>query len=315
MALIFILLTTLLSGIFIPQAAILEIDYSGVSVQRVSTEAWLPLQQRSIAPIANGDNIRTNSKGRATIHFSDIASVFVLSDSYITLHNFSLSDEGYADIALTVNGLSIYTFHQPQLVNDFSLTVGDIVITQPAQSFAVWVTEANLTSVIVHQGTLTLEVNGETHQITENSGYNQLRDTTTPIYFSPLNEATLLTSIIRCEGIATAADNQNLTVRYIPSAGGQVLGYIQDRSPVYIIGVSSDQRRLRVRYYSSFGWVEATGVSYQCDNLPTYQLAHQEKYHTIINPSADEYALTYPYFGSVIDDPYFYVYQNAPLGE
>lgn len=315
MALFLILLTTFLSVVFTPHAAILEVNYRGVSVQRASTEAWLPLQPRSIAPAADGDNIRTNHFGRATLHFSDIASVFTLSNVNTTINHFSLSDVGHANISLTVDGVSIYTIHQPERLDQFSLSVGNLMITQPAESFAVWVSENNLISVIVDKGTLLLDDNGVSVEIPQGHGYNQRRQTTADIKFFPLNEATLFTSIIQCEGIATAEDNQNLTVRSSPSPTGQVKGYIHDRTPVYIIGITTDQSRLRVRYYSSFGWVETAGVTYQCDNLPVYELAQQETYHTMIDPTDSEYATTYPYFGSIMDDPYFYIYQNAPLGE
>jgi hypothetical protein len=315
MVLLVILLTTLMSLTFNPYAAVLEVNYSGVSVQRIGTEEQLPLQALSIAPVAQGDNIATHNLGRATIHFSDIASVFLMPNVNITIDEFELTDDNQANLALSVDGLSIYTIHQPELLNNFSLQIDNLTIHQPASSFSVWVSDNNLISIIVDEGNLSLSDNGQIIEIPEGHGYNQRRATVTEIDFFPRNEATLFTSITQCEGLATAENNQNLTVRTFPSATGHVLGYIQDRTPVYIIGISSDQQRLRVRYYSGFGWVETTGVTYQCEGLPLYDLSNQESYYRIVNPSSQEYEVTYPYFGSTMDDPYFYVYENAPSGE
>lgn len=315
MALLVIALSMLMSLTFQPYAAILEVNYSGVAVQRTSTEAWLPLQAGSIAPVAIGDHIRTDNFGRTTIHFSDIASVLLMPNVEIAIQQFEISDDNQANLALSVDGLSIYTIHQPEAIHDFVLTIGDLTIHQPANAFAIWMSDNNLISVVVHEGTLALTVDEQLIEVPAGHGYNQRHHLVVEIDHFPQNEATLFTSITRCQGIATAENNQNLTVRTAPSVAGQVTGFIQDRAPVSIIGISSDRQRLRVRYYSGFGWVETTGVTYQCDNLPSYPLTNRETYYSIINPSDAETTITYPYFGTTADDPYFYRYQNTPLGE
>jgi hypothetical protein len=298
-------------------AAVLEVIYEDVHIQRQNTLEWIPMRTGATMPIGVGDSIRTNTQGRAFIRFDDVLTILVMPSTQLTIETLHLTPQGQLSITLTSDGLILHQIHDDSQIAEYHLRVDDTLsIHQPAQTFATWLAPNANSYILVETGTLSLNDAGQTVSIDAGQGYGTDYPEVITLEGRPLNNTALIAQVDGCIARVNTTENRNLTVRNAPTLNSQIVGFIPNRSQIELVGVSADEQRFRARYYNSLGWVEQLGVDSTCTELPIYPLDTIEFYREMVNITDEEYIFTLPFFGQLSDDPLLYRFlENAPDGE
>ncbi|HEX2618926.1 MAG TPA: SH3 domain-containing protein [Phototrophicaceae bacterium] len=300
-----------------PLAAILTIQYPGVSVQLVDTSQWLPLPQDASAPLTSGDSIQTNENGRALLTFGGQFEILLMQNSTFMLTTYQQETDQDKTISFeaTLNGHLIqHMFTRQTLIAlpplDYHLNAGNMVIDQPATQFAVW-SDFEATPVITvaddTDGSAEVVVEDKTYDIKTGNAFLIHDDQPQVLTLDePYSAARLIGDNFGCPGQVNAGKEVSLNVRVGPGRGYTIIGYILNGAPVRVVGITDTGDWYRVQKFTGFGWVEALSVINQCEDLPTYPRSTQEMNSQAFVVLPDELPLMFPFYGDPLDNLWFY---------
>jgi hypothetical protein len=289
------------------RAAVLTVIAPGVEFQRTNTDQWFSLPAGAIAPMGNGDRIRTDDVGRAMIDFGQDSQALILPESDYRIQMYAEADEFSWSAELT--GFAVHQI-DPTL-GQFELVAADVTITSAVGRLATWTTDLQQPTLIVAQGQATVEPD-VTVQAGEGfrPGYDQAVEITADL----LSEARLISQVAGCPGLVDTIDDENLLVRSGSAIDAPDMGAIPNGEAVALLGVSENDLRYRVQYLSDFGWVEALAIETDCTDLPVFPVPYQEFFRIIIDVTDDEADLLAPFYGPPFEDPWFYRFTSLPSG-
>ncbi len=294
-------------------AAVVEITYQGVALQRANTEVWLPLPVGAQAPFGIGDTLRTDKTGRALLTFGEAAETLLLPNSEYHLDTLEQTDNEQLTLSVRlITGRSIQHILDASQLASYQLNLQHMTLQQPTLLFATQVERDFASDVIIAQGSVELSQNGSTMTLQAGSGL-RAADTLGEIISitPPQGFSFLAVTSATCRAIinATIPGETSVAVRLGPGEGYLNLGIIPNDTQVAILGKTDDGFRYLTPYLSSFGWLIANGIILQsCDNIPIVPAAAQV-INGVTNPQSFEMDLLVPFFGTPSQNIRFYNYE------
>jgi len=296
-----------------PVAAVVQIIYAGVELQRANTQSWLPLPVDAQAPFGIGDILRTDKTGRALITFADASQTLLISGTEYQLEGFDQTDKQQVNISLRLlKGRSIQLITNTAKIASYQLHLQHMTLTKPTQLFATQVQLDSASDVIVAKGSLTASKSDAVVDLQAGSGLRamdtlgEVRPIAAPEGFSFLS----ITSKT-CRGIANATipGEESVAVRIGPGEDYLNLGNIPNGTSVAIVGKADSGKRYLTPYLSNFGWIIANGINTEsCDNIPIVP-AETQPINGVTNPQPFEMDFLTPFFGMPSQNVQFYIYQ------
>jgi hypothetical protein len=288
-------------------AARLEVTYDGVELRRAGTLRWLPLPDNAIAPLAAGDQLRTDSTGRALLHFGENNQLLLLPQSAYTLEAFRTTPAG-TTLHARLDGVGIQTVND---IADFRLEAFNVTITGASGLLGVWSDRLADDSVTVADGHATLQTDTRPDRLEAGQGYRYQPDTPDIQSFPPpLNRARLIGVLDGCPGlVATRDDTRGVLVRTGAGTGYQRRGLIEDNRTVPLLARTQSGFWTRIQYANGFGWVVSDAVSSDCTLPRLPDDTPEEDIRRAINTDPRERELLRPFYGNPALDSWFYAVQ------
>jgi len=296
-----------------PVAAVVQITYDGVQLQRANTQDWLSLPVGAQAPFGIGDTLRTDKTGRALINYAGAAETLLLPGGDYQLQAFDQTDKLQINLALNlIKGRSIQHINAAGTFASYKLYLQDMTLQQPTNLFATQVLPDSASDVIVAQGSLTASKDTKTVDLQAGSGLRAMKilGEVTPIA-SPQGFSFLSVTSATCRAIAnsTIPGEDSVAVRIGPGEDYLNLGNIPNGTQVAIVGKMESGSRYLTPYLSSYGWLIANGINIQsCDTIPIVP-AEAQIINGVINAQPFEMDLLTPFFGTPAQNAQFYSYQ------
>lgn len=293
-------------------AAVVEVTFGDVEVNRSSATNWLPLAVGAQAPFGIGDTIRTGQTGRALLTFAGAAQTLLLPESEYQLQRFEAADSQLRLSLRLIEGRSIQQITDAPLLDDYQLILPHMTLTQPVGLFATQVQTGTYSDVIVAQGTLQVEKDGQTLQLDAGTGIRAAESLGEVITITPPQGFSFLavtSNTCRALVNATIPGETSVSVRLGPGEDYYNLGNIPNGSEVAILGKADVGGRLLTPFLSTFGWLIPNGVVLKsCDELPLIP-AEAQIIYGVINPASFEMDLLVPFFGTPTQNSRFYSYE------
>jgi len=296
-----------------PIAAVVQITFAGVQLQRANTQDWLPLPVGAQAPFGIGDTLRTDKTGRALITFTDAAETLLMPETDFRLDAFDQNDKQHLNLSLSLlKGRSIQKLGVAAIFVSYQLHLQHMTLQKPTMLFAAQVQPDKASDVIVAEGSLTAIKDNSSVDLQAGSGLRavdrlgEVTAITAPQGFSFLSVTSKT-----CRGIAnsTIPGETSVAVRIGPAEDYINLGNMPNGSRVPIIGKADSGSRYLTPFLSSYGWLIANGVNVEsCDNIPVVP-AEAQPINGVINPEPFEMELLTPFFGTPAQNAQFYLYQ------
>lgn len=291
-------------------ASALNVRYEGVELLRANTTEWLPLNTvGTIAPFGEGDIMRTDVSGRASLTFGDAFEILILPNSTFELTQFAQDDTGTFQFEARVQGVMVQSTFTPDIIGNqtFVLENAEITITDSADLFSLWVYDDQPSTITVAEGELTVFDSDNSTLINANQAYRfDADEATIHDLDQPLNAPRLTGILEGCLGTVQTEGNVNLFVRTGIGRGFQPMDAISPNTVVPIMGVT-ESGWARIQFLSGFGWLLASALVTECTDLPTLpDDSPEEQFLTVINVTESEVAILQPFFGRPIDDRFFY---------
>lgn len=287
-------------------AAVVQVVYPGVEIQRAQTEEWLPLAVGSVTPFGAGDQLRTDDTGRVRVTFWDGAEMLVLSNSTYQLTTLEIANDTAIQLSGTLSGVAVHHITTASSRLSYELTVQDVVIIRPGTLFATWSHRDQPVSLTVADGSVELvaEDNVVVHTgqgFFRNNGVNEV------IRFDqPWNAAQMQGLIEGCPGMVNTIGSVALRVRLGPGLGYLAMGEFEYQQSVRIMAINESRGWYRIPFLGGFGWVLRLAVETDCQNLPVLPDDTLETSEYVIDAVASEIELLRPFFGLPSLNGWFY---------
>ncbi len=295
-----------------PVAAVVQITFAGVQLQRANTLDWLPLPVDAQAPFGIGDVLRTNKTGRALITFADASQTLLLPGSEYQLEGFDQNAKQQVSITLRLlKGRSVQLITDATKLANYQLHLQHMTLQQPTALFATQVLDSS-SDVIVAQGSLTASKDEIMIDLQAGSGLRAM-DTLGEVIAitAPQGFSFLSVTSITCRGIANATlpGENSVTVRIGPGEDYLNLGNIPNGTQVAIVGKTDSGKRYLTPFLSSYGWLIANGINVEsCDTIPIVP-AEAQPINGVTNPLPIEMNFLTPFFGMPAQNVQFYITQ------
>ncbi len=284
------------------RAALLIVFYPGVEFRRANTETWLPIAEGAMMPFGAEDSIKTNGSGRALVLFGDDAKTLLLPLTQFMLRRYETTA-----IQAETMGRSIYFLPDTTDIQTFEVLTPRATIMLSSGHFAVEADSADTTRIITAEGTAVAQSNDDSVPIPAGYGLRIHTEFTNPTLLdTPAHFARLDATLDGCAGRVDAVGKEALNVRIGPSLDYEPIGILETGSTVMLMATSPKQDRYRIQYLSGFGWILASGVQTDCQNLPVLPYNTFELVQGITQPRSEELGLLLPFFGAPEEDVLFY---------
>lgn len=289
-------------------AAILRIIHADVEIQRANTTEWLPLSSNSEAPLGAGDKLRTNTAGRALLTFLEDVTILILPDTTLEILAFDQMADGSLKLSMHIQGQVI----QQTTINTefelFQLEANQITVTSPAELFAVWTQDEQMSVLTVAQGEAAVQIGESPFLVTQGQGIRATASNDADIASldPPLNAARLIGLLDGCPGRTQTTGDLNINVRVGPGFDSTVIGSIPDEQVVQVMGVNRFGTWYRIQAFSGFGWIQMPLVLNSCVDLPAILSNTVEHNIGVWGVIPLELTLLEPFYGLPESDLWFY---------
>ncbi len=295
-----------------PVAAVVQITYAGVQLQRANTQEWLPLPVGAQAPFGIRDTLRTDKTGRALITFGDATETLLLPNSEYQLISFDQFKQQYNLSLSLISGRSIQRITDASAIIDYHIHLQNMTLQQPTMLFATQVEPDAFSDVIVAQGNLTANKDEQSIDLQAGSGLRAKDKLGEVVPITPPQGFSFLSvTSATCRGLANATlpGEESVAVRIGPGEDYLNLGNIPNSTKVAVVGKADSGSRYLTPFLSSYGWLIANGINVEsCDNIPIVP-AEAQIINGVINPESFEMDFLTPFFGTPAQNVQFYRYQ------
>lgn len=322
------LLSLLLSGLMSfaqassEQSVLLSVNYRGVEVRLANTDAWLPLRQGAQMPLRAGDAVRTSHTGRLVLDFP-FGQVLLLPNSEWQLSDLQRQADARYQVAMFLPaGRLVYAPNatSPEQVAQFSLATPTLNLIQADDALVLLEYDPvnPSTSLLFIGNVVTFSAFGQTRQVgeaptdaNETSVWGMqataeiLSETLSVPY--PAFPAKLDAMLYGCLGVVQAQGRDSLNVREGAGEGYEVIGVLENGTPVLLRGETPFRQRVRVPYGGGWGWILGSGVQNTCEDLPSFPYSQRETLFGVLAPSPAELAILRPFYGTPQDNQWFYL--------
>jgi len=286
-----------------PYAATLEITHTGVEVRRLDTLQWFSLRDGATGPIGAGDQIRTTRGGRAQISFDDGSSILLLPNTAFTLERYEPIAEGWR-LWARIDGTAVVHI---EAIVELELDSFNVTVFDAQGTFAMWTDRVLADVVTVADGNVLVATrDGFFSRIQAAHGLRYDADNPEVLAIDePYNRARMISNVdARCIGEITPDSN---TLVYTGAGTGyEERGAIREVADYPLLARTRSGYWTRIQYGNGFGWVITEAVDISCF-LPLVPDDVPERFNErVISADRRELALLEPFFGTILDDPWFY---------
>lgn len=254
-------------------AASLEVLSTGVEVQRVNTNNFLPITFEAIVGV--GDVIRTDETGEARItFFADGTDTLLENNTEYHIVEFSGDDD---DFQLTVEVIAGQTLHRLNRVlgtnSSYDVQTPGMTLTAQGTIFAIRVEEDGRSAMLVSEGTVDAEANNSTADVSPSFGIRSGVDETLSDVVLASNFDQLDSGIDGCTVSVTTPDDVSINVRIGPSSEQARVGFIAAEDINNFIGRSENTNWFRLEFDGGFGWIlsSTATISSDCSGLRIFE--------------------------------------------
>lgn len=295
-------------------AAVLVVTYPGVEMRRANTAEWLPLPVQAEAPFGAGDAVRTDDTGRAMVTFGEQVEVFVLPGSTYELTAFAEDATKQVQLSAGVTGHLIQRLAPGAQLDAYRLEGEDLVVTEPATLLGVWSVEGAYSVVLAAEGDAQVTIGEDVLEVPQGHGIRASQTTTPTVteLAAPLNAARLIGQLDGCPGVTKTLDNLSVNVRVAPGLDSTVIGSIDNKMAVRVLGISQSGNWYRIQAFSGFGWMQAPLVTNACTDLPVSPPGTIEHNVAVSGVAPAELELLLPFYGPPAEDLWFYRGVESP---
>ncbi|MEL6148281.1 MAG: SH3 domain-containing protein [Chloroflexota bacterium] len=281
--------------------ALLTADASGVELQRVGTDTWVPINVESV--IGVGDTIRTGSDGGSTIRFfPENAFVTLQPETELRIETLESSDDGYTVEYFVLRGGTSQVLTSPdEKPASFTVTTGAVQTLTRGGQFDLSVAANGDTAVLSQAGQVFTVSNQGLTEIPAESGVQVGLDGNLGDVLPVQNMAELTAAV---EGVPASFLFEGdilLNVRTGPSTSTEAIGSIDPMQIERVLGTSEDGNWYRIPFNNRIGWVSGQSLSVITDE--THLLAYPANHIERETDAVEELVIT--------NEPSF----GAPAGE
>ncbi|MEL6406236.1 MAG: SH3 domain-containing protein [Chloroflexota bacterium] len=289
-------------------AATVTIVADGVMFSRNNTEQTFMLPVGSVTPFGIGDNIETNTTGRAIITLADGYSILLLPDSVYSVQSFDETDPETFSFAGTLEGIAIHDFAREAITLSYQLNTSEFdVMSSSNTNFATWASEDYLQAVTVASGDITLLHDDHEYIVESGEGFAMsYSDEPVSLQDEPYHGVHAVRASIDCQGTINTTNPLGVRVRSGASLAYIDIAVVLDGTPVDIVAIGEDERWYRVTLFSEFGWVFTDLVEAECEGLPELPFAFPEMPERLLAAADIERPFLLPYYGDFFTNPNFY---------
>lgn len=289
-------------------AAGLRVMYPGVEIRRANTERWMPLAPDAEMPFGAADMLRTDETGRVLLNFAEQGDLLILPSSTVELVAFTLHSGNSLQLSIRLDGHAIQRIVSNTTFEIFRLESQNMVVIQPARLFGVWAMDDSPPVVVVAEGEARIDIAGKEFQLPAGHGLRVLPSVSlaaTPLD-PPFNAAQLIGKLDGCPGETQTSDKRGVNVRVGPGFDYAIVGSIPKNRAVRVMAVSEFGDWYRIQAYSGFGWMQASLVTNNCENLPVLSGIIVERNLSVWNVSPEELTRLELFYGPPGEDLWFY---------
>lgn len=291
------------------RAAQLLITADHVSLRRSETAVPLPLPRDALAVIGIGDQVQTDSHGRALIRIEDSLDVLVMPETAVDLTGYTFSD-GQVQVQISVEGHVIVGEAHGDL--PVAITVNaDQLVVYPAGMTAIW-THYEGGDVLTVQGASSgYEVRGGgLHELNDGEGLyvdsSQVRIIPLKEKAAFLHAAQLIGILFGCPAHVIRTGGEALNLRVAPGLSASAIGFAEENASVAVMGSTVSANWFRVQRFSGFGWMFGYYLDKTCANLATYPNTAFERNLELRDVQPEEAQILEPFYGTPETNPWVY---------
>lgn len=285
-------------------AGVIEITYVGTEIRLSDTIQWKAMRRNASGPIAAGDQIRTNSFGRALLTFGTDTTILLLPDSAFTLEEF-VDDGENLQIQARVDGTAVIEVGDNVQVTleSFNLTV----TSTEASHWAFWSDRVFTDAVTVARGQVqVISRDKRAYPLGAGQGFRYMPSGSQVANIeAPYNRARLIAALdVTCYG--TVRTRSDATLRTGAGTGYSERGFVRETGTYPLLERTRTGYWIRIQYGSAFGWVIADIVDIPCFLPLSDDDTAEAPLRRVFRPTERELELLTPFFGNLDDDPFFY---------
>jgi hypothetical protein len=285
-------------------AMVLQVTHIGVELRRANTNAWLPLREGAEAPFGTGDTLRTTDTGRAYLTVPNTLELLILPSSVFTLNSLTAVEIG----ANLEQGIVVFRSAADAAIKSADIQTAHFSVTRPAPLMALWSDAERNSSVLVAAGSADVRSNSTIFTVEASQGFLAGNSSSGGVgsIEPPLTAANLEGELFGCPGIIQTG-GLNLNVRVAPGLESTVIGNIENKTQIQLMGVNAFDTWYRIQAFSGFGWVQKALVRTDCRDLPALPRGFSERNPGIRDVLPLELALLESFYGAPEDDLWFYL--------
>ncbi|MFZ4827638.1 MAG: SH3 domain-containing protein [Phototrophicaceae bacterium] len=257
-------------------AASLEVLDAGVSVRRVDTQDFIPVQVEAIVGV--GDTIRTDESGRARItFFADGTETVLLSSTEYRIDVF----EGTTDqFTLTVSVLAGQTEQRLNRLLDagssYDVVTPGVNLVARGTVFKIRVEGNGRSAMLVTEGNVDASTGESTASVPPLFGIRSEVGASVSDVVRADNFEQLDAALDGCSATLATTDDVRLNVRLGPNVDMPRVGTVEASDVTNFLGVNESGEWYRIAFRGGYGWVLSTNASVvgACAGLRTFPDQH-----------------------------------------
>jgi len=239
----------------------LRANAPGVELRRVKTDAWVPINIESL--IGVGDTVHTDARGQATLSFMDgTLTLQVLPNTELSLDAFSGKPDEYT---LVLKGAAGFTRQRTSKPLDDKTR---FLVVTPGFEATIISGESNIriepngrSAVLASTTGGVVAVRGKNSQaasVTHGTGLRAAPDAALSEVVAAVSFPTLDVALDGCPSTIILPGDMRQNVRMGASRDFPRVGWLDDNTPIQVMGVATSGGWYRVQYSGGFGWISAT---------------------------------------------------------
>lgn len=258
-----LMLIFLVSSVYISHAqnelaATLEVLSPGVEVRRVNTTNWIEIRREAIVGV--GDDIRTNSTGRARItFFTDGTTTEILPETEYRILQFEGTAETFQLSVEVLLGRTLQRLGRLLDANSsYDVNTPEMKLAARGTQFAIRVETNGRAAMLVSEGAVDATAEQDTANVPPGFGVraqDRLSEVVRATTFEQLDAA-----LDGCTAVIPTTEDISLNVRTGPGLEFEKIGTLEPAEITLLMGVVEAGNWYRISFQGGFAWIRATNA-------------------------------------------------------
>ena len=232
--------------------------------------------------------------------------ILILPGATLTINVLQTQADGRVEFDAQLDGAAIQHTSRGAIMS-YRLRTTDFVVTEPAESFAIWSGFEDRSVMTIETGEAVIETETDAFTVGENDGIFLLNGAMSSLPLGePLNAARMVGMVDGCDAFVDSGDDRVLNIRSGAGLGFTNIGFIRNGDDMILMGVNEQGSWYRVQRFSGFGWVNFLGVVENCTDLTVFPNVFQEQNVELFAISERELTFLIPFYGDPSENLWFY---------